>query len=371
MDYGYTFLRGPLVPQAGTQKTIGEMDMDELRGYLCAKTLGNPKICISCSGFKGCPAGQRALVLMGQYRKVWDEQSGAEAPAPKQATAPASKTDTQTDKENFRAACESGNARRWLYERGYSEATVQEKLVYWIKHYPDITRQYGKKRILQKQRKVIVTSMEIRTEEPNAQLEIAKQAANLPHTGAAETKVEEMADQSVEAPETPKKPQENERKHSWSAEAVESNRRKRDAAVRERCMEVLASGDPEGYMMNQGITRKAARQNLRRWQERFPDLFRDEKGPEETAPEPDSNIVQAEEDEISLSDFLRQYGVPILSDTPEPVVEQKDKPEGNPNRELARLMEQEAKLLEQVADLQGQIWEIRAKRRKIEEKMSH
>ena len=372
MDHGYTFLRGPLEPQAGTPKTIGEMDMDELRGYLCAKTLGNPKICISCNGFKGCQVGQRALVLMGKYRKVWDEQSGPDEPEPKppETTAKASKTDIQTDKDNFRAACESGNARRWLYERGYSEAAAQEKLVYWIKHYPDITRQYGKKRILQKQCKVIVTSVEIRTEEPNAPLEIAKQAANLPHTGAAETKVEEMADQSVEAPETPGKPQENGRRHSWSTEAVESNRRKRDAAVRERCMEVLASGDPEGYMMSQGITRKAARQNLRRWQERFPDLFRDEKGPKETAPEPDSSLAKTE-DEISLSDFLRQYGVPILSETPEPVVEQKSEPEENPNRELARLMDQEVKLLEQVADLQGQIWEIRAKRRKIEEKMSH
>lgn len=374
MDYGYTFLRGPLEPQVGTPKTIGEMDMDELRGYLCAKTLGNPKTCISCNGFKGCQVGQRALVLMGQYRKVWDEQSGPQEPAPKQpeTTAPASKPGTQTDKEDFRAACESGNARRWLYERGYSEATAQEKLVYWIKHYPDITRQYGKKRILKKLRKVIVTSMEIRTQEPNEPFTTAPQAADLPHTGAAETKVEEMASQNVEAPEMPKKPQENERKHLWSAEALESNRRKRDAAVRERCMEALASGDPEGYMMSQGITRKAARQNLRRWQEKFPDLFFEEIDPEEKAPapEPDSIIVQTE-DEISLSDFLKQYGVPILSETPEPVVEPKDEPEENPNRELARLMDQEAKLLEQVADLQGQIWEIRAKRRKIEEKMSH
>lgn len=363
MDCGYTFLRGSLEPQVGTSKTIGEMDMDELRGYLCAKTLGNPRTCISCNGFKGCQVGQRALVLMGQQRKVLDEQSGPEQPAPKppETTDQASNPGTQTDKDNFRAACESGNARRWLYERGYSEATAQEKLVYWVKHYPDITRQYGKKRILQKQRKVIVTSME----EPNA-----PQAANLPHTGAAETKVEEMTDQSAEAPERPEKPQENERRHLWSTEALESNHRKREAAVRKRCMEAIASGDPEGYMMSQGITRKAARQNLRRWQERFPDLFLDKKGPEETAPEPDSILVQTQ-DEISLAEFLRQYGVPILSDTPEPVVEQKDEPEENPNRELARLMEQEAKLLEQVADLQGQIWEIRAKRRKIEEKMSH
>lgn len=372
MDYGYTFLRGPLEPQAGTPKTIGEMDMDELRGYLCAKTLGNPKTCISCNGFKACQVGQRALVLMGQYRKVWDEQNGPEEPAPKQpeTTAQASKPGTQTDKDNFRAACESGNARRWLYERGYSEATAQEKLVYWVKHYPDITKQYGKKRILQKLRKVIVTSMEIRTEEPNAPLAIAPQAADLPHRGAAETKVEEMADRSAEAPERPEKPQENERRHLWSAEALESNHRKREAAVRKRCMEALASGDPEGYMISQGITRKAARQNLRRWQEKFPDLFLDEKGAEETAPEPD-NIIAQTEDEISLSDFLKQYGVPILSETPEPVVEPKEELEENPNRELARLMEQEAKLLEQVADLQGQIWEIRAKRRKIEEKMSH
>lgn len=379
MDHGYTFLRGPLEPQAGTPKTIGEMDMDELRGYLCAKTLGNPKTCISCNGFKGCQVGQRALVLMGKYRKVWDEQGGPEEPAPKppETTAQASKTDIQTDKDNFLAACESGNARRWLYERGYSEAAAQEKLVYWIKHYPDITRQYGKKRILQKKCKVIVTSVEARTEEQNTPLAIAQQAADLPHRGAAETKVEEMADRSAEVPERPEKPQENERKHMWPSEAVESFRRKREAVVRERCMAALASGDPEGYMMSQGITRKAARQNLRRWQERFPDLFQDEKGPEKTAPDstivqkPDGIIVQTEEDEINLSDFLRQYGVPILSDTPEPVVEKKDEPEENPNRELARLMDQEAKLLEQVADLQGQIWEIRAQRRKIEGKMSH
>lgn len=372
MDYGYTFLRGPLEPQAGNPKTIGEMDMDELRGYLCAKTLGNPKACISCTGLKGCQVGQRALVLMGQYRKVWDEESVPEEPAPKppETTAQASKPGTQTDKDNFRAACESGNARRWLYERGYSEATAQEKLVYWVKHYPDITQQYGKKRILQKLRKVIVTSVDIRTEEPKEPFTTATQAADLPHTGAAETKGEKMASQNVEAYERLEKPQENERKHTWSAEALESNRQKRDAAVRERCKEAIASGDPEGYMMSQGISRKAARQNLRRWREKFPDLFLDKNGPEETAPEPDSILVQTE-DEISLADFLRQYEVPVLSDTPEPVVEQKDEPEKNPNRELARLMEQEAKLLEQVADLQEQIWEIRAKRRKIEEKMSH
>ena len=372
MDCGYTFLRGPLEPQVGTSKTIGEMDMDELRGYLCAKTLGNPRTCISCNGFKGCQVGQRALVLMGQYRKVWDEQSEPEQPAqkPPETTDPASNPGTQTDKDNFRAACESGNARRWLYERGYSAATAQEKLVYWVKHYPDITQQYGKKRILQKLRKVIVTSMESGTEEQNDPFTVAQQAADLPHTGAAETKVEEMADKSAEAPEMPKKPQENERRHLWSAEALESNHRKREAAVRKRCMEAIASGDPEGYMMSQGLTRKAARQNLRRWHEKFPDLFMDKNGPEKTAPEPDS-ILDQTQDEISLAEFLRQYEVPVLSDTPEQVVEQKDEPEENPNRELARLMDQEAKLLEQVADLQGQIWEIRAKRRKIEEKMSH
>lgn len=372
MDYGYTFLRGPLEPQVGTPKTIGEMDMDELRGYLCAKTLGNPKACISCTGFKGCQVGQRAVVLMGQYSKVWDEESGPEEPATKQpeTTAQASKPGTQTDKDNFRAACESGNARRWLYERGYSAETAQEKLVYWVKHYPDITQQYGKKRILQKLRKVIVTSMDIRTEEPKEPFTPAPKASDLPHAGAAETKVEEMASQNVEAPERLEKPQENERKHTWSAEALESNRQKRDAAVRERCKEAIASGDPEGYMMSQGISRKAARQNLRRWREKFPDLFLDKNGPEETAPEPDSIHVQTE-DEISLADFLRQYEVPVLSDTPELVVEQKDEPEENPNRELARLMEQEAKLLEQVANLQGKIWEIRAKRKKIEKKMSH
>lgn len=382
MEYGYSFLRNRVTGRDEVKKPIGEMGMDELKAYLCAKTLGNPKACITCGGFNGCQVGQRALVLMGQenrekaqFRRVWDEQKQAEEK--KEVTEDAqvakiqqTKFGTQSDKDDFRAACESGNARRWLYERGYSEATAQEKLVFWVKHYPDITRQYGKKRILQKLRKVTVTSMEIGTEEQNDPVTAAPQAADLTHTGAAETKVEEMANQRAEATESPEKPQENERKHLWSEEAVESLRGKREAAVRERCMEALASGDPEGFMMSQGITRKGARQNLRRWKERFPDLFLDEKGPEETAPEPDSILVQTE-DEISLSDFLRQYGVPILSETPEPVVEPKDEPEENPNRELARLMDQEAKLLEQVADLQGQIWEIRAKRRKIEEKMSH
>lgn len=375
MEYGYGYLN---------PKNLGGLDnaedLESLRPYLCPKSGGDPGRCKNCPGLRSCQAGQKAAIILdravektGKWEKAWAAGQKSEMPAQKKPE-PIS---TAKDRETFRTACESGNARMWLIRAGYSEASAQEKLIFWVSHYPDITKEFGRKRILQKPCKVIVTSVEVRTEEPNAPLAIAPQAADLPHRGAAETKVEKMADQSAEAPERPEKPQENERKHSWSAEAVESLRRKREAAVRERCMEALASGDPVGYLMSQGITRKAARQNLRRWQERFPDLFPDEKGPEETAPDsvivqtPDSIIVQTEEDEINLSDFLRQYGVPILSETPEPVVEQKDEPEENPNRELARLMDQEVKLLEQVADLQGQIWEIRAKRRKIEEKMSH
>lgn len=357
MEYGYGYLN----PQ-----NLGGLDnaedLESLRPYLCPKSGGDPGRCKNCPGLRSCQAGQKAAIILdravektGKWEKAWAAGQKSETPAQKKPE-PIS---TAKDRETFRTACESGNARMWLIRAGYSEASAQEKLIFWVSHYPDITKEFGRKRILQKPCKVIMTSLEIRTEE--------------------QTKVEKMADQSEEAPERPEKPQENERKHSWSAEAVESLRRKREAAVRERCMEAIASGDPVGYMMSQGITRKAARQNLRRWQERFPDLFPDEKGPEETAPEPDSTIVQkpdgiilqSGEDEISLSDFLRQYGVPILSETPKPVVEQKDEPEENPNRELARLMDQEVKLLEQVADLQGQIWEIRAQRRKVEERMSH
>jgi hypothetical protein len=258
MQYGYSFMQAAPAAREEGDRAIQDMQMQELRRYLCAKTLGNPKTCVSCEGFKGCPVGQRALVLMNmetkdkaQYRKVWDEEKAREAEkaqkenAQTEQAAPA-KINTQADTADFLAACESGNARRWLLQKGYSEAAAQEKLVYWIKHYPAITRQYGRQRILAKPRMVVVTSLTVEPE--NATTEAKQQdaifPANFAQNGGPATQDGQTLIQEPKAHERPQNGPENasEEKHSrFSEEAKQHMRELRVAAGRKACAEALAN----------------------------------------------------------------------------------------------------------------------------------
>lgn len=389
MDYGYGFMRGAPANRDEVKRPVQAMEMDELRGYLCAKTLGNPKTCISCDGFKGCPVGQRALALLSreamekaQYRKVWDEEKAREDEKAKkenaqtEQAAPA-KINTQADTADFLAACESGNARRWLLQKGYSEAAAQEKLVYWIKHYPAITRQYGRQRILAKPRMVVVTSLTV--EPDNATTEAKQQdaisPANFVQNGRPAAQDGQTLIQEPKAPERPKNGQENasEEKHSrFSEEAKKHMRELRVAAGRKACAEALASGDPVAYQISQGKTRNAALQAMIRWRERYPDLFETAKEPVQQDIAPQETSADSEDsggDEISLMDFLRQYGAaeePQEEPVPEPA---KTEVWEGTGMELALLMARESKLMQEITEVQDRIRQALQQRHKITEEM--
>ena len=59
-------------------RKIAEMDIDELKSFLCMKSNHNPETCKNCTGSKNCVAGQRALVLMSQAEARKTEQKPEE-----------------------------------------------------------------------------------------------------------------------------------------------------------------------------------------------------------------------------------------------------------------------------------------------------
>ena len=315
MEYGYAFLRasGP----RGENRSIAEMSMAELRGYLCAKTLGNPKACITCNGIKNCQVGSRAIALLSQEAR---EKANGQEDRREPAKNAAETTRTQEDKDAFQEACESGNARRWLLERGYSDAGAQEKLTYWVKHYPGIVRTYGRKRILQKTKKVTITSV-------------------------TETKAPERIRQEPPEEQPAAEPTEIKPKRSWAPEKLDKLRKAREEEARRRCAEAIAAGNPVDFLVEQGKTRNAARLAVSRWRQKFPDLF-ETQTETQTSGTPESTEDKAtanEDDEISLAEFLA--GFETAEDFRKgPATEE------NPNGTLARLMQDEANLLEQVTE---------------------
>ena len=75
--------------------------------------------------------------------------------------------------------------------------------------------------------------------------------------------------------------------------------------ARKACEEATSTGDPVGFLMELGANRKAARERVRKWKIKYPEMF--ENMPKPKAPE----VLKApEEDDVSLEDFLSEYSVP-------------------------------------------------------------
>ena len=89
---------------------------------------------------------------------------------------------------------------------------------------------------------------------------------------------------------------------------------------RNRCRKAIESGDPEQFLRDEGLSNKVAYERLRRWKQLYPDLFegvelpqkrRGRKAKEATEPEETERpeeAAESEDDEISLVDFLADYG---------------------------------------------------------------
>lgn len=415
-NVGYGWLTPPRMDEKDPNRRIATCDLNGIRHFLCPTTGGDYMKCLDCKSIRTCTAGQRAMVLLDAETKAQEK--------PKQPTP----HNDQSDRDCFLEACESGSVMGWLIGRGYSESAAWDKVVYWVKHYPDITRRFDKKQIMRKPRKVTITTLSgEKLEAVNA--EIAPVSPKIAPELTLDERVKEIIDEFMNEPREGKTEQKK-RDGKNAAKATSARVEKTRAKVRE----AIATGDPVQWLVDQGMNRKQAVTDLSRWRKNYPDLFEgvvlpkrpsnpkaipDEeqralyeecmrhespagyyaelkgiqirsatnkiaqwrkKFGEITVTEEKPMAMVDDQDEMSLADFLAEFAdfsEPAPAE-PEPKKEPKKvEPEGtwigkeNANRELAYLMEREAGLLKQIAQLQDEVWGIRARRKEIEKKMSH
>lgn len=254
-------------------KPIAQMDMNEARSMMCAKSNGQPEACEKCPGWKSCQAGQRVTRLRGE-----------------------------DDRAIFQAACESGNAWNWLMiHKGLGKDAAGELLSRLIRKFPGLAADYGGgRRIMQRPR----PAKQERPVEPQEG----------PQTASGE-KVEQMAIAEAQAPEKAPEPQKK------SNRGVKSGAKVREI-TRETARAAFAHDDPIAYLMEtERCSYHTARQRVKRWAAGYPDIAGDYKLPDsmrgrrKTGPEPEKEEEPMENtDEISLADFLEEHA----EITPEP-----------------------------------------------------
>lgn len=260
--------------------------LDDVRPFMCPKSNGSPKKCEDCPGFRTCEAGQRAVRLA-------NERTAPVAEKREVKTLPNPSAKEKSDQEEFRAACESGNAWYYLMQtRSMSKDAAGELLSRMCRKFPGIAADFGgSRRIMQRPKAVKV--------EPVAAREQA--------SGIAE---EEMPSGNPEGPEQA----ENGRKTDAAIAArIESVRE----VQRGKCLEAVQSGDVREFLLAQGRTRHNVTNTISRWRKLFPDLMaevprkrggrRKREEPEEELPETSLEAPQEAEDEVSLEDFLAEY----------------------------------------------------------------
>lgn len=286
---------------AAFNQLIEQMDMDGVRRMMCPKSHGNVEKCKDCEGFRTCKPGQRAMRLKSEAEKEIEEktapvfvQKWKSDDEPKETGNPLS-----IEREEFRRACESGNAWHFLMEtRNLSKDAAGEQLSRMIKKFPGLAAEYGGGRRIMQRPKVVRI-------EPVGSQDVQEEAS-----GSVEEQTEILTEKGPEQAE-------NEPKTEVSEKQLEHLKRlNQNHALkgRERCKQAIASGNPEQFLMDRGASRRAAHENLRRWRIKYSDLFEQPEEPEEVQ-EPEKE-PEPEEDEISLADFLDEFA-PSVPEEPE------------------------------------------------------
>lgn len=309
---------------AAYNQLIDKMGIEEVRRMMCPKSYGNPEKCKKCDGFRTCKPGQRMARLITEqmeeterktapvYVQKWKEDT-TPPPAP-------------NERDEFRKACESGNAWHYLMEtKGLTKDTAGELLSKLIKRFPGIAADFGGGRRIMQRPKVVKIMSAV---EPRVDQEPAPE----PKVEEIPAKEQEAAKQAEKRPKT--------KRDELNAQIAEK--------AKERCRQILATGDPVQALVNEGKTEQQARARINKWKSSYPDLFegidpaiyrakRGRKKKEELMEqtEADQQIAEPAEvdDEVSLSDFLTEYGT-------EPQVPESD-PE--PRSESTAMDELEAK----------------------------
>ena len=291
-------LKPPRKPEDdGFDRLIGQMSMTEVRPYMCPKSHGNPKKCEDCDGFRTCQAGQRAVLLMNEAAR----SEVQEAPAAKPAV-----EDPVKEREEFRKACESGNAWYYLMQtRGLSKDAAGELLSKLVRKFPGVAADFGGSRRIMQRPKVVKV------------LSVSEDAQN-----------EQEQASPPDYDEIPSREQERQN-------AIQEGRKKGASMIREKAMqkarEAFAAGDPIAHVMQtEGIRFEVARQRVYKWMKSYPEIAGDYQMPdlrrkkaEESKTEKPQEEQQVEfaledtDDTVSLADFLNEFD-PAEADRREP-----------------------------------------------------
>ena len=263
--------------------------LDDVRPFMCPKSNGSPKKCEECPGFRTCEAGQRAVRLANEQKApVAEKREVKTLPNPMNSS-----EIVKSEQEEFRAACESGNAWYYLMQtRSMSKDAAGELLSRMCRKFPGIAADFGgSRRIMQRPKAVKV--------EPVA---VQEQAS-----GTAEEETPSGKPEGPEHAENGRKPD------AAIAARIESVRE----VQRGNCLAAVQSGNVREYLLAQGRTRHNVTNTISRWRSLFPDLMaevprerggrRKQEKPEEELPETSREAPQEAEDEVSLEDFLAEY----------------------------------------------------------------
>lgn len=118
---------------------IGEMNLVELKKYLCMKNGQNPEKCDGCPGVSGCPAGQRAIVLLNE-RELERLKEEVDIKANKFVSKAKQR---EIAKKKFIQAVNQPDMIRFLMDTyGNSRNCARENLKHWAKIFPDVAKKY-------------------------------------------------------------------------------------------------------------------------------------------------------------------------------------------------------------------------------------
>ena len=264
--------------------------LDDVRPFMCPKSNGSPKKCEDCPGFRTCEAGQRAVRLAHPQEAPEEERREVKS-------LPNPSAREKSDQDEFRAACESGNAWHYLMQsKGMSKDAAGELLSRMCRKFPAIAADFGgSRRIMQRPKAVRVEPVEAQDAQEQA-------------SGSAAGEIQ------AEALKEPEKAVNGRKPEAAIAARVESVRE----VQRNRCMEALASGDVRKFLLDQGRTNHNVVNTISRWRTLFPELMADvprarsgrkkqEEAVQEPVPEPVQESVHEPDDEVSLADFLAEY----------------------------------------------------------------
>lgn len=291
---------------------IADMNLDELKPYLCLKYNRNPAKCDGCPSISGCTAGQRAVLLLAreniqpqdghaletqitantaQPEKAQDqppEEPPQEPPKLKVYVRNLSRVMTEQD---VRQAFSSPDPVQWMVDNlGRSRKAALKAVHFWADNHPELVGGYTYEKLSKEER-------------------------------------------------------------------ARQNGRKRTEEAMRKYREALDSGRPVEYLMETyQMTLKQAKQAMSNWKSRYKQISKQEE---------EAQMSTETEEEISLTDFLQQVDTgtdPQEEEQPMETAVQDTGIRGQLNSKFELVEKREAEITRQMEALQKELeWCVKQK----------